>query len=178
MKNYCATSLLVSYLKVYLTINAKYSNINFCVKLTSVKENKRISDYWRRIQKSLHSNSPSPYNKRSRARNLPLERVLHGAKPRIPDINVKFAFRLSTSSILSSHSSPLLPFIAEGETVSFAIPRRNCIFPFLSLSIRSIPPLFSVFSDLLCLNYPLLSSFVFTPPRNFNSSLSRAHLYI
>jgi len=151
--------------------------------------NKRLLDYWRRIWRSLCTHSQPTrftlflYNKQLRAWDPSLERVPHGAKPRIPDINVKFAFRLSTLSLLprirypSRLSSPrekLSLLLSLEVTVS----PRSVPFP-LPFSLSSLPC--PIFSDLfLSLNYSLLFSFVFLLPRNFNSfrSLSFEHFYI
>jgi len=79
-----------------------------------------------------------PSSTRSRARNPPLERVLLGAKPRIPDINVKFAFRLSVPRV---RPSPRLAFRHRGRNCLFRYPStRHCISSSTySLSSSSIP---------------------------------------
>lgn len=114
------------------------------------------------------------YNKRSRARDPPLERVPHGCKAENP--RYKCQVRLS-----AFHPLPALPaffaplvFRHRGRNCLFAIPRRDCISPFCTFpSLLSSLPYFPVFSDLLLsLNHPLLSFFVLLLPRNFNSSRS------
>lgn len=72
-------------------------------------------------------------------RSFSLERVPHGAKPRIPDINVKFAFRLSTPRLLPAlaHSPPHSPFVTEGETLLLSL--DVTIFPFLFYSFPFYP---------------------------------------
>lgn len=110
------------------------------------------------------------YNKRSRARDPPLERVPHGCKAENP--RYKCQVRLS-----AFHPLPALPaffaplvFRHRGRNCLFAIPRRDCISPFYTFPSL---PYFPVFSDLLLsLNHPLLSFSVLLLPRNFNSSRS------
>lgn len=141
---------------------AKYPNIVFHVKLTSRKEGTKGFQTTEEEFGKVYVHTLSRrgftlflYNKRSRSRDPPLERVPHGAKPRIPDINVKFAFRLSTPCLLFPRSSPFSPFVTEGETVSFPIPPRDCISPFLCLS--TLPPSFSrIFRSPLVSQSPLL----------------------
>lgn len=113
----------------------------------------------------VHSRPTQPpfsYSMRSRARNPPLERVLLGAKPRIPDINVKFAFRLSTAPRV--FSSPLSSFVTEGETVSFVIPWCDCI----SSSTRSFLP--TLVSFVLYFQISSSNTSPFLLARNFDSS--------
>lgn len=150
-----------SRLALYFSIESPFSvthpDIIFRVERTSRKE-KRERKNFRLLEKNsekfmytVDSQSTrvtlSLYDKR--ARDPPLERVPHGAKPRIPDINVKFAFRLSTPFLLSAHSLPLSPFITEGETVSFAIPLYLLVL-FLSSLPSSLPcPLYFQISSCL-----------------------------
>jgi len=130
--------------------------------------NERFSDYWRRIWRIWFMYTLSAptrftlflYNKQLRAWDPPLERVPHGAKPRIPDINVKFAFRLSTLSLLpripSRLSSPrekLSLLLSLEVTVSpRSVPFPLYFYPYLV-------PYFQIFSYLLITLSCLPSSF-------------------
>lgn len=121
-----------------------------------------------------HNQPPSSYSTRSRARNPPLERVLFGAKPRIPDINVKFAFRLSTSPPPSFLFVPLV-FRHRGRNCLFRYPSTRLYF--LSSAHSFLPALISllscVFSDLFFSS----TSPIFLLARNFDS-VSFEHPYI
>lgn len=85
---------------------------------------------------------------RSPSRSQYLERVLLGVKPRIPDINVKFAFRLSTRTSFSSLFIPAsgVPSLSSPRVVSALVALDGGLYLFahptsVVTSYPNVPPL-------------------------------------
>lgn len=88
-----------------------------------------------------------------------------GVKPRIPDINVKFAFRLCHSS-LSLSLPPRFSFVTEGGFGSRCPWRASYLFPltpFLSLPYHP-RNIFSISSKILAPSRVTRLHFTFSPP--------------